>query len=163
MTEPNKEVISIVQAAINEWNRQNNLENIRDKVFSKLNQSRDEVLLKLMGFNDRWDQWEIDHCNGRSGNSVIADILYNLHKEALTDWVKENYSPKLTATQKQQIQSAYRASYFEYLRKSVRELAEQKARENAQKIVDQLVKVDDVDAYIQTMTLLLKTNPKTKE
>lgn len=163
MKQTNQQIISIVQSAIEEWNEANDPENIRDMVFSKLNQSRNEILLKLMGFDHRFGRWEIDHCNGRSGNSVIGDILKNLYKEAITDWVKENYSPSLTATQKQQIQSTYRAHYFDHLKRAARDLAEQKAQQNAQKIVDQLAKVEDVDAYIQTMTLLLKNTQKTKE
>ena len=86
MTEyPMKEVIPLIEKAINEWHAKNQPEDIVEYIHKKLDKSRDEVLLKLMGFNkDTWKgDWVLDHCNNRSGNSIAGDYLKLVQQDAI--------------------------------------------------------------------------------
>ena len=49
------------------------------------------MIPKILGFNcDRWDQdWEIDHCNGRAGESLLGDLLRKKVIADATKWVEK--------------------------------------------------------------------------
>ena len=69
LTSPLDKVIHEISTAMLEWSEEQTAV-IAKNVHKRLDQHRDEVLMKLMGFNkNSWGGgWEIDHCNGRNGH-----------------------------------------------------------------------------------------------
>jgi cobalamin biosynthesis Mg chelatase CobN len=53
-----------------------------------------EIMAKMMGFNNHWGRWEVDHCNGR--RSVISDVIEDKTRAVVTDWINENLTADLT-------------------------------------------------------------------
>lgn len=68
------------------------------EVIKDLNSSKREVAVKLLGLNNSWGKWEVDHCNGRK--SPIGDYLDIECKELIAEWVREAVKEVLTAEYK---------------------------------------------------------------
>ena len=157
MTEyPMKEVIPLIEKAINEWHAKNQPEDIVEYIHKKLDKSRDEVLLKLMGFyKDNWKgNWVLDHCNGRSGNSIAGDYLRSVQQDAINDWLSKVALPKLSKTDSDRIAASFRAEYQRHLKRAVESYAQKKADEHARQLVDALVPTPAIDQYLQLKALI---------
>ena len=157
MTEdPMKEMILLIEKAIDEWHTRNQPQDIVEKIHKKLDKSRDEVLLKLMGFNkDSWNgAWALDHCNGRSGNSIAGDYLKSFQQDAINDWLSKVPLPKLSKTDSDRIAASFKAEYLRYLKRAVESYAQKKADEHARQLVDALVPTPPIDQYLQLKTLI---------
>lgn len=51
-------------------------EKIVANVIKQLDKDREQFVYKLMGFDkDYGNNWKVDHCNGRSGNSPVGDAI----------------------------------------------------------------------------------------
>lgn len=62
-----------------------------DNIVSDFEKQKIKVLADLCGFNSRWGEgWEVDHCNGRAGNSPIGESIKQECRDFLTEWVKTN-------------------------------------------------------------------------
>lgn len=87
-----KKAKKIAEDAVKEWYAENGGKNaIRDRVFQMLDETRDEIIVKLMGFDNKWfGRWELDHCNGRSGNSAAGDFLREVAGDATKEWLANN-------------------------------------------------------------------------
>ena len=160
MTEdPFKEMIPLVEDAINKWHNKNQPKGIVEYIHKKLDKSRDEVLLKLMGFNkDSWGgTWALDHCNNRSGNSIAGDYLKSVQQDAINDWLSKVALPKLTKTDSDRIAASFKAEYLSRLKRAVLAYAEKKADEHARQLVDALVPTPPIDQYVRLKTLITPT------
>lgn len=136
---PVDEVFSLIAKATKEWQDKNKGDEITKAVFKRLDSSRDEVIAKLLGFDFRWNKWELDHCNGRSGNSFIGKLFSEGIEKQVRDWVNKNtndlnFSSELT---KAMINDA-RREYKDALRQALRDEVHCQASAAAKKIIDEL-------------------------
>lgn len=157
MTEdPMKEIIPLIEKAIDEWHTRNQPQDIVEKIHKKLDKSRDEVLLKIMGFNkDSWNgAWALDHCNNRSGNSIAGDYLRSVQQDAINDWLSKVALPKLSKTDNERMAASFRAEYQRHLKRAVESYAQKKADEHARQLVDALVPTPAIDQYLQLKALI---------
>ena len=151
-----KELIPLIENAINGWHAKNQPEDLVKYIHKKLDKSRDEVLLKLMGFNkDSWNgAWALDHCNNRSGNSIAGDYLKSVQQDAINDWLSKVALPKLSKTDSDRIAASFKAEYLRYLKRAVESYAQKKADEHARQLVDALIPTPPIDQYLQLKTLI---------
>lgn len=56
-------------------------------VIGRLRQHQNNAIWKLLGLEDRWGKWEVDHCNGRS--SPITQYLSSAVEPTVRDWVNQ--------------------------------------------------------------------------
>ena len=81
------------------------VEQVMDVVIKDLNAAKREVTLKMLGLENRWGKWEVDHCNGR--NSPISAYLDEECKALVKEWVqsavKEVLTKELKAKKKKEI------------------------------------------------------------
>ena len=70
------------------------MEAVTKEVIQDLNASKREVTLKLLGMDNRWGKWEVDHCNGRK--SPIGDIVNAECSAMVTQWVNDTIKEVLT-------------------------------------------------------------------
>jgi hypothetical protein len=158
------DLLQTAQKAIQDWHSKNDAETVSKAIRTRLDADKDEILMKLLGFNKRsWgDQWDLDHCNGRSGNSVAGDYLAQVQKEVVFNWLSKVELPSLNKKEEAELQRAYKYTFIRTLENNIRDYATKAANEAAQQIFEDLVQTPDIDKYLQTMNLLL--NPrKTKE
>ena len=94
------------------------------EVVRDLNASKREVTLKLLGLDNRWGTWEVDHCNGRK--SPVGELIDDACAELVTQWVNETIKEVLTDEMrlktKAQIKKAFLAEITERNSYKTREL-----------------------------------------
>jgi hypothetical protein len=65
-------------------------------VTSKLESASNKILMKLLGFDSRYgNEWDLDHCNGRSGNSPIGQEVKKLVQGSIDEWMSKLQSEKI--------------------------------------------------------------------
>ena len=152
---PLDQLLPTIHKAIDDWHSLNTPEKISHKIHTLLDENREEVVLKLMGFNARWgDKWEVDHCNNRSGNSVIGNYMQTAQKKAIEDWIDSVGMPTLTATVKKQIASSMRELYTTNFRRSIERLVQQRAEQDAYEFLNDVLTPVEVKSYADLINLL---------
>jgi len=56
---PIEKANAVLLQAVADWERTNTPEALRERVIELLNSKRDEAILKIIGFDNRWGRWEI--------------------------------------------------------------------------------------------------------
>lgn len=83
---------------------------VMNAVIKDLNAAKREVTLKMMGLDNRWGKWEVDHCNGRS--SPISQYLNEECSRMIGEWVrasiKEVLTEEMRGKMKKEIDAAFR-------------------------------------------------------
>lgn len=136
----------LMKEAIKGWQEKNTAKQITQEVHNKLNKNKEEILLKLMGFENRWGKWEIDHCNGRNGNSPIGDRLNSIHSQALENWLNTIELPEPNP----ELINAVNGKFLRDLEYYLKQEAKLKAENLAREIVDKM----SSDLLAETQTKL---------
>lgn len=148
-------LLPLVYQYMNEWHQQKSPDVLRRNIHAALDKSSREVLLKLMGFNNGWGgAWEIDHCNGRSGNSIAGEFLKKTQKEALEAWLKAVTLPTLTPKQEADILESMTKEYLSNFRSQIRKVAREKAQQDVQALVERITPAQTIDSFGQLLELL---------
>ena len=149
MQEALQSLVPIINEAIHEWLEKQNPQAIRKKVFDTLEAAKDEVAPKLMGFNKGsfGRGWEIDHCNGRAGESTIGDYMRKHQQEGIQQFIEQLNLPSLHPFTKGEIEEM-RRDYRQRVINKTREAVREKAESDAIRLVNSL-SVDDLVSVIQ--------------
>jgi len=148
------DLIPVFHTAIKNWNEQNTPEKVTQDVFDTLNADKDKILAQLLGFSNRWGKWELDHCNGRAGNSAAGDFLREVQQQAVNEWLSTVAMPTLSSTQLNQIKSSCAAEYKDTFTKTIKRAVVARAEADAKDLVKQLSDSMSAENYIQLMTLI---------
>lgn len=65
-----------------------------ESITDDLNKQKREVTLRLLGLDNRWGKWEVDHCNGRE--SPITKYLTAQAANVIAAWVNDAVKEVLT-------------------------------------------------------------------
>ena len=76
-------------------------ESVTEQIINDLNAQKRQVTLNLLGLQDRWGKWEVDHCNGRE--SPITQYLAEGAKETIKQWINEAVAEVLTTELKSKV------------------------------------------------------------
>lgn len=68
------------------------------EVIRDLEAQKRDVTMKLLGLDNRWGKWEVDHCNGRT--SPITEYLASEGRDLVKSWVNEAVKEVFTADAK---------------------------------------------------------------
>lgn len=132
----------VINEELNAWKKENlRQDKIAKYVRETLNKNRDQILLKLLGFDNRWSdgKWELDHCNGRSGDSIAGDILRQHVAQAVECWIKEQAFhdlPKMADSLKKELQNEFEHEFHKEALKILRQMASQYAAVVASQIFE---------------------------
>lgn len=103
---------------------------IEGTVRSMLDRRVQEVVGKLLGFRAQYgDAWEVDHCNGRSGESAAGDWLRKQAGEAVRQWLTAQAGNLPDLSDK--TVASLRAQYRRTLEEEVLRLVQEKALNDA--------------------------------
>jgi hypothetical protein len=69
-------------------------EAVVSEIISDLEAQKREVTMKLLGLDNRWGKWEVDHTNNRQ--SPLTDYLASEGKEQVRMWVRQAVDEVLT-------------------------------------------------------------------
>lgn len=151
---PINDLLDTVLKAINEWKSKNTEEVLTQRVHDLLDKNAKEVVLKLLGFNESWGKWEVDHCNGRAGESAVGDYLKRVKQSAIDSWLAEAELPKMDKTISTIMRKELKHNYDRFLKQYLYEYAQDQARETAQEIIKSVFSTTKADAVLKVAELL---------
>jgi hypothetical protein len=154
---PVDQLFPVIAEAVQEWKKVNTPAVITEKVKRALDRSNHEVTLKLLGFKNNYGDWELDHCNGRSGNSAAGDYLRSTQQAAIQDWFATNLMPVLSPTALKRLQKQMNDEYLNTLHNALRKVVIEKATKDANLLIADLSKDTNSDKFFKLMNLVAST------
>ena len=148
------QALPMILEAVQEWKNENSSSKIKDRVKRLLDANSKEVTMKLLGFNDRLGRWEIDHCNGRSGESAAGDFIRKTQSEAVKDWLTNVCLPELDDKTKAQFKKQAKQIYQETILRGLRDSVQMRAKVDLDLLVKEITTSNQIDNYLKTMQLL---------
>lgn len=142
MEYPLDRIYDTLVESIREWQEINNKDTIRSKVHEKLDKNFNQIIMLLLGFekNSWGNRWEVDHCNGRKGESSAGDYLKRVQKDSIEMWFKGIELPPPTKIVGDAVRKEYKKAFIN----TAKNLARTVAREDAQKFM-----LDTIDEFSQ--------------
>lgn len=137
------------------WIRENTPEQIEKRVYEILDKRTEEVVAKLLGFSPRWGEWEIDHCNGRAGQSEAGNYLACAAKGAVVTWLEQQADSinnlKLPPTALKAIKKEALINARREFRSELEALVMVKMKEYAEEVIDEFTQ----DAPMDVMNAIM--------
>ena len=153
--EPLAPLLNEINNAITAWQKENTPEKIRKKVTERLNKQVDDALMKILGFNSSYQGgYTLDHCNGRSGQSLVGKQLDEILKVAVIDWISCATLPVLSKATMTALKKDAAQIYEREMRSNLREIAARKASSDAEKVVASLLPDNATDKYLKALKLI---------
>ena len=141
-----------VRSAVEEWVKKHDSPYLKSSVHRQLDASLQANVAKLLGFEKRsGSNWEIDHCNGRAGNSVIGKMIGDMAREACESWAKSvvDDMPEFPEELRKAAEDEYVATFRREMSAHIRSAAKKRAAEIADSIVQDAATVDMLTAEIE--------------
>lgn len=155
MENPLDEMLAVINTTIEEWKAKNTAAVIKNRVKDMLDNQADLITLQLLGFKaDYYGKWELDHCNGRSGESAAGDFIRKAQSEAVKEWLSNIQLPKLSPSVKAKLAKDMDYEYSTTLRTRVQQMAQQKVEQDAQKLFQILQSSEKVEQYQRVIRLI---------
>ena len=151
---PINDLLPTVLKSIDKWKEKNSEEALTQRVHELLDDNAETIVLKLLGFDNRWNKWELDHCNGRKGESAAGDYLRQVQQDAIQDWLKNVKLPELNKTLSSAMKKELEADYKNYLRKFLYEYAREEADKTAKELSQSLFTQSKVDGMLKLQQLI---------
>lgn len=116
---------------------------IIDKLIQEMEVNSRKILLKLIGFNNHWgNDWEVDHCNGRAGQTAVGDAMKQVFIQKTKDFIDE-HADKIFSLEKKELdqiiktlKSEFIANVKRYSQDEIKDAANKFAIEQVNKIVE---------------------------
>ena len=151
---PIDELLPVIAQAVATWKLNNTAPIVKDKITRLLDANSKEITMKLLGFDKRWNEWELDHCNSRSGNSAAGDFIRSTQAEAIKEWLAQVSMPTLDTKTKNKLLKQAQATYEDYLGRAVRAAIERKAAADADLVIAHLTQSQQIDKHLQALKLI---------
>ena len=110
---------------------------VKGRITQLLDGKLQEVVAKLLGFDVRWREWEVDHCNGRAGNSAAGDYLREKCGVGVKEWL-DKAAGDLPPLPKAAVKSLV-SRYHEMLERAIGDELRKKAQRDAQAMVESMI------------------------
>jgi hypothetical protein len=160
MQEPNEErkpldiALSAVHQAVEEWKAKCDPEEVKKQVFARLDEKRDEIVLKLLGFTDSWGRWELDRCNGRDNSSIAGSYLHQAAQDAIRAWLEQVPIPLLNTAKGKSIQKVFGRAYLKYLERAAYEMGQKRAQQDLEKVFKSILVSEDLEGLMKLRDLI---------
>lgn len=148
-------VLPIINEAVANWKLKNDREKLTRDTTMLLDKNSKEIVMKLLGFNITYgNKWELDHCNGRSGNSSAGDYLKEQQSEIIKEWLQKVPMPVMTPAELKKLSADAKHDYKYAFEKAIRVLVTEAAQKDAADVMRSLTECKDVAAYLHAMRLI---------
>lgn len=149
---PMDTILMAINKAVEEWKKDFTEEKISSEVRSMLNKKKDEIALKLLGFEDSWGKWEI---NKNTPNAAAMEFITAKTEPVVKEWLNKLKLPNLDTVKASAIHKAAERAYYSTLEEAVRRAAWKKAQEDAEKLIAKIAESDDLEKLLKTRALLV--------
>lgn len=136
---PLDSVFEAIQEGVTTWKAKNTKSHIEKKVTDLLDKNAKTIILKLLGFDDQWsNEWKIDHCNGRQGNSTMSNYLENISAAKVKEWMNSVEFPAVDADISSALKKEYLTMYESKQKYAITQKIEQLVNESTDAFIAQL-------------------------
>lgn len=143
-----RQLLDLYDATLREYIQENTPEMIKEKLKKEIDKERVSILLKLLGMEKRYaTSWVVDHCNGRAGESAIGDYLRKTQEESIHELFD---SIELTGVISEGLKKTLQSEYQRNLNSALKVMAEEKAKQDAAIIMQNLHKEFSVLNLLKT-------------
>lgn len=98
-----------ITKSIANWEKEHSDTQIEKIIKEKLDKNLNQIVIKLLGFDGNYpNEYMLDHCNGRSGDSPIGHRLGNRVEEVIHDWIDTLEIPKMTKSMQKSLQDEFK-------------------------------------------------------
>lgn len=145
--------LPVLNQAVDEWLASFDSEATKQEIFNRLNQKKEEIALKLLGFTNSWGAWEVDRDKASNINTVRSYL--NTHLEGvIQEWLMKLPMPSLNTSRGRAILKAYERAYYEQLERVAYDLARERAKKDAKELLNAYFNSDDLEGFLKTRELL---------
>lgn len=149
---------STIQEALAEWATENSPEKLKAKCLRTLDNSREDILRALLGFEkDSWgrNEWRVDHCNGRAGESAAGDYIRRHQQAAIEQWLHSVTLPAIDAGMKKSMQQEAKDVFMRLFRKNLEAKVATYAHEQADIYFNEFIKQQQTVVHEQLKAMNL--------
>jgi hypothetical protein len=147
-------LLPVIAQAVEEWRAQNSEEAINKSVKALLDKNSKEITFKLLGFKADWNGWELDHCNGRSGESSAGDFIRKAQSEAIKEWLTNVELPAISDAFKKKLQAEAKQVYTQAIEANLVQAMRAKATQDATELIKKATESNNLANYLKTYSLL---------
>lgn len=141
------ELETLMAKTVSDWYENLEAQDYETKIKRQLTSCYDSLVLNLLGFKrDNWGNkyMEVDHCNGRAGESFVGSFVKAkaaAEANRIFEIAFERLDPDKLVTNEmlEALEEQFKEDFKRSLRDRVRQLAERKASEVAEDVVAMLV------------------------
>lgn len=111
---------------------ENDVHKLADEAYAELQQSFKNTLkanvLKIVGFDDKWGKWEIDHCNGRASvlTEYMSHKIQTMFRTEIDALMQPEIEQMLKPLKKQMI-AEFKSEFIREVRSEIRQSAQKAA------------------------------------
>ena len=105
-------------------------------LIGRMEKQRREITLKLIGLENTWDRWEVDHCNGRNGQ--VAEAIAAQCRPEIEAWLVDTVK-KVLATELKDIKGEHKKALRGEIKRHLDIQVRDTARHTAQQITDEIM------------------------
>lgn len=150
-----EQLAATITSSIDRWLENNKKEDIQQNLYDQLNREQEQIIGNLLGFSKSWsaNNWEVDHCNGRAGESAVGDYLRQVAATEINSWFKSIQLKKPTKA----FQAAITREYTDLFQKKVEAKLDDLADQQADIFIDGYIKklsLTELDALLKSHTNL---------
>ena len=153
---PLDELLPVIAQAVASWQAIHTPATIKERVTELLDKSREEIILKLLGFDKcGWEgKWVLDHCNGRSGESAAGDYLRSVQADAIKEWLANIPMPVMSPKMLSNFKKQYQQEFDQRVQYQLQKLITQEADKRAAELFKNITSSNQLDDYMKTMKLI---------
>lgn len=116
-------------------------ESLAPEITAMLTKERREIVLKLLGFDNRWGELEVDHCSAHNKDSIVGQYLRTTIAPIVQEWLENDIRPMFEAKARKtianaRVKAAIQKDFMErfnyHLREAISREAERLAKEQVQ-------------------------------
>lgn len=152
---PVNDFIPQIHTAVEEWLSEQSPAQLRREIRSRLDKSRNEILMKLMGFDKSYgNAWKIDHCNGRAEGSLAGRALKECVGEEVKAWLQDVGLPQLTEAETTQLKKTLHTEYLSTMARELRAVVRTRAKQDLDTLIEQAIPAPAIEQYLAAHALI---------
>ena len=141
--------------AVMEWKHSQDPIKIKKRVTDLLEKNLEQGIITLLGFDYRWGKWEVDHCNGRSGESSVGDYMKQQHSVAIKEFFDSlDIKTLITPTLRNKLSAVVKKEMEWRLEGMVRDRINIVLAEQMSQLVKELVPTPDISKHLAAIKLI---------
>ena len=147
-----------LEEGVKTWMILNSGTKLKNSVFAYLEKNKEKMIMKILGFENQWGDhsWNIDHCNGRGGESSEHDHLKKQMSKQIDEFFETVIIPPMSIALKKKIIKDQQARIRYQIEKKVSVILDDQIETFAKEIVSQITDTAFHDKQLEIKKLLVK-------